>query len=414
MKLNRNHIIFYYLALYLSLLIGFYHGEDFAGGFKYDLQTHKFLIENLFEKGLIFGLLNYDIYYVPHSPIFVIYIIFLKKLFIAEEIYRIINLHISLLIPFFVGLSLKIKYKLKKNDVRYLLPSIFLFSPYFRAGSIWTDDNILAMVFLSISIFFFIKYEKNKDQLNNILFCTFFLALCAYFRPIYSIFSIYFFLHFFLDMKLNKKFFYYIFVNIFLALPAFYYVFILDINKWAISYLFRENLFTILSLVSSILIFYIFPFVIKFYKPLLTGIINIKNISLYFILLFSLFFFFEYDRSYSGGILFKFSYLIFGNNYFFYLISSLCILFVYILFFSKIKKKNIFDIVLIILLFLLEMDGVVYHETYDPLIYILVLLLLKNKMFEDFLKKFNFNNFLIIFFFLMTFYFSAVIKTIWL
>ena len=278
MKLNRNHIIFYYLALYLSLLIGFYHGEDFAGGFKYDLQTHKFLIENLFEKGLIFGLLNYDIYYVPHSPIFVIYIIFLKKLFIAEEIYRIINLHISLLIPFFVGLSLKIKYKLKKNDVRYLLPSIFLFSPYFRAGSIWTDDNILAMVFLSISIFFFIKYEKNKDQLNNILFCTFFLALCAYMRPIYSIFSIYYFLNFFLYFNLNKKLIYYLILNLILAFPAIYYVFILDVNKWAISYLFRENIFTILSLVSSIIIFYIFPFIIKYYKSILTEICNTKSI----------------------------------------------------------------------------------------------------------------------------------------
>ena len=62
MKLERNHIIIYYLALYLSLLVGFYYGEDFAGGFKYDLQTHKMLLNNLFNINIVYGLLNYDIY----------------------------------------------------------------------------------------------------------------------------------------------------------------------------------------------------------------------------------------------------------------------------------------------------------------------------------------------------------------
>ena len=47
MKLKRNHIILYYIFLYLSLLVGFYYGEDFAGGFKYDLQTHKNAIGEL-------------------------------------------------------------------------------------------------------------------------------------------------------------------------------------------------------------------------------------------------------------------------------------------------------------------------------------------------------------------------------
>ena len=112
--------------------------------------------------------------------------------------------------------------------------------------------------------------------------------------------------------------------------------------------------------------------------------------------------------------MFKFSNLIFNNNYLFYLISSLCILFIHIIFFSKITKNNVFDLILILILFLLEMDGVVYHETYDPLIYILILLLFKNEIFKKFIDKFNLNSFLILSSFLLTFYFSAVIKTIWL
>ena len=412
MKLERGHIFLYYLILYLSLLVGFYYGEDFAGGFKYDLQTHKMLLDNLFNKNLSYGLLNYDIFYVPHSPIFIMYLLFLKKIFLVEEIYRLINLHFSLLLPFFVGLSLKVKYRLKKNDIRYLLPSIFIFSPYFRAGCIWTDDNLLAMIFLSISIYFFVKHEKDKGNIKNVLISAFFLAISAYFRPIYSILSIYFFLNFFLNLKISKKLLFYILLNLFLALPAFYYIFILEINKWAISYLFRENIFTILSLSSSIIVFYFLPFIIKDYKSIFKLILNKKNYLFYLIILSLVIYFFEYNISYSGGILLKFSNLFFGNNYFFYLISSVCILLIYSIFFSKIRDKNFFDLILIIILFTLEIDGVIYHETYDPLIYILILLLLRNKFFTNYIEKFNISSFSILIIFLSVFYFAAVMKTI--
>ena len=412
MKLERVHIILYYLILYLSLLVGFYYGEDFAGGFKYDLQTHKMLLENLFNKNLSYGLLNYDIFYVPHSPIFILYLLFLKKIFILEEIYRLINLHLSLLLPFFVGLSLKVKYKLKKNDIRYLLPSIFIFSPYFRAGCIWTDDNLLAMVFLSISIYFFVKHEKDKGNIKNVLISAFFLAVSAYFRPIYSLLSVYFFLNFFLNLRISKKLLFYILLNFFLALPAFYYIFILEINKWAISYLFRENIFTILSLSSSIIVFYFIPFIIRDYKLIFKQILNKNNCLFYLIILIFVIYFFEYNRSYSGGIVLKISNLFFGNNYFFYLISSVCILLIYSIFFSKIRDKNFFDLILIIILFTLEIDGVIYHETYDPLIYILILLLLRNKFFTNYIEKFNISSFSILIIFLSVFYFAAVMKTI--
>ena len=69
MKIKNNYITIYYFTLYFSLILGFFYGEDFAGGFKYDLKTHKF-IRWLFGKSLVYGLLNYDIYYVAHSPIY--------------------------------------------------------------------------------------------------------------------------------------------------------------------------------------------------------------------------------------------------------------------------------------------------------------------------------------------------------
>ena len=410
MKINKNIIYIYYIFLYLSLLVGYYFQEDFTGGFKMDLETHNMLIQNLFDKGIAFGLLNYDIYYVPHSPIFIIYIIYLKKIFIFEDIYRLINLHFSLLIPFIVGLSLKVKYNLKKGDIRYLLPSIFFLSPYFRAGSIWTDDNLFAIIFLCISVYFFTKYEKKKYNFNNIIYCTLFLAICCYFRPIYSIFSIYFFINFFFNLRLSKKLAYYILLNLLLSFPAFYYLYILNINKWAMSYLFRENIFTLVALASSVIMFYFSPFILKDYKLVIKKLSNINSIIFYFFILILIFIFFEYNRTYSGGIVLKFSYLVFSNYYFFFFASSLCIVLLYILFFSE-KKKIIFsDIIVITILFLIEIDGVIYHETYDPLIFILIFLIIKNTYISSFIKNLNLKKFLILFSFSSGFYLISILK----
>ena len=131
MKLKNNYLIIYYLILYVTLLIGFYFGEDFARGFEYDYQIHQNLIKDLFGASITYGLLNYDNNYVPHSPLFIIYIVIFEKIFVYADLFRFINLHICLLIPIFSGLCLKYRFNLKKNDPIYLLPSIFFFLSVF-------------------------------------------------------------------------------------------------------------------------------------------------------------------------------------------------------------------------------------------------------------------------------------------
>ena len=412
MKLKSNFLIIYYFSLYLSLITGFYFNEDFAGGFEYDFQIHEGLIKDLFNDSLLFGLLNYDRNYVPHSPIFIIYLVFLQKLFVSEVFLRLINLHIFLLIPWLTAVCLKIKYELKNDDFRLLLPSIFFISPFFRAGAIWTDDNIFAIIFFLIAILYFTKYEKNKSEFKYIIFCSFFLALTSYFRPIYCLFSIYFTLIFLINLKFSKKFFYYVLINILLAFPAFYYVFILEINKWAVNYIFRENFITHFSLSSSIIFFYLFPFIYyQIYKKRYE-ILNIKSLIISIILISLLISFFEYNRSYSGGIIFKLSNLFFNNHYLFFVISTLGTLIIFMLFLKDKKSIKNVDILLIIILYTFEIDGIVYHETYDPLIYILILFLFKNEIIKQFVINFDKNKFLVLFSFISFFYFASILKTI--
>ena len=410
MKLKDNFLLIYYLLLYVTLLIGFFFGEDFARGFKYDYQIHQNLIKDLFNESITYGLLNYDENYVPHSPIFIIYIVIFQKIFVFEEIFRFINLHICLLIPAFSGLCLKYKFNLKRNDPIYLLPSIFFFSPYFRAGAIWTDDNILALIFFSISLFYFIKYEKDKSKTRYIIFNTFFFAISCYLRPIYCIFSIYFLVVYFIDFKLTKKFVFYILTNLFLAFPAFYYIFILGVDKWIFTYLFRENIITPISLGSTLIFFYIFPFFIKDILKKKNEFFNFKNLFIFGIVFILLLFFFSYEREYSGGIFYRLSSVVFNNNITFFIISSLSLLILFHIFGKKISFKNI-DVLIIIILFSLEIDGVVYHETYDPLIYILILSLFKSEIIKKFISELNLSKLILLFSYLILFYISSVLRT---
>ena len=125
----------------------------------------------------------------------------------------------------------------------------------------------------------------------------------------------------------------------------------------------------------------------------------------------SIIFFFEYNRDYSGGIILKFSNLIFNTYYLFFLISALCITSIYILFFYEKNKIIIFDIVILLLLFFLEIDGVIYHETFDPLIYILIFLIFKNNYINNFVKELSLKRFILLKFFVFSFYIASIIKT---
>ena len=180
MNINSRNIYIVYILLYFSLLIGFYFKEDFALGYISDYYGGKQFVY-LFEKDFVKTLLNFDKFTTSHSPIYYIFVLFLEKISFNEIVSRLINLHTSLLIPYFFYLSLKLKYKFQKEDLRSLIPCIILFSPYFRSSSIWIGSENISLLFLIISFYFFLKYESNKEKNFSYIFLNvFFLAFAAF------------------------------------------------------------------------------------------------------------------------------------------------------------------------------------------------------------------------------------------
>ena len=150
-------------------------------------------------------------------------------------------------------------------------------------------------------------------------------------------------------------------INILLSFPAIYYIFVLNVNEWFTPWLFRTNFVNYFSIIISILFFYSIPFLlINIKQNFSISKFKVKNLVISIIFLLLLIFYFDY-RWYGGGIFFKLSNLVFSNNYLFYVFSLISLnVFILIFFNSTKNKNNIFDLVLLLVLFLLEVDGVFY------------------------------------------------------
>jgi hypothetical protein len=418
MNINSRNIYIVYIVLYFSLLVAFYFDEDFSLGYIMDYYGNKEYV-SLFEKDFVKTLLNFDKFTTSHSPIYYIFILFLEKISFNETVLRLINLHISLLIPIFFYLCLKIKYKFQKGDLRSLIPCVIFFSPYFRSSSIWTGSENISLLFLIISFYFFLKYESNKEKnFSNIFLNVLFLACAAYFRPIYAVFSIYFFLRYYLDLKFSNKLLYYILINALLCFPALYYVFVLDINFFSIHISQNVELSVFVNNFStciSIILFYSIPFLLAtINNNLKLSIFRIENIVLSIIFTYLLLFHFNYNAPYGGGIFYKISLLIFDNNYLFYIFSLLAFnLLLATLFFNKNTKDTISDITLLLTLILLEPDRFLYHETFDPLLYFVFFLLIKSRIYLNFVQKLTNKKFILLILFSISFYVLSIFKMIY-
>ena len=186
-----------------------------------------------------------------------------------------------------------------------------------------------------------------------------------------------------------------------MSLPALYYLFVLDVNfitKTAAitekkNLIFFNNVANQILIIPSIIFFYFLPFY-------LTNILNLnfKNITSKIIISLLIFIicliYFDYKFSYTGGgIFFKTSYFLFENNYLFYLISYISLLFLFLI------LSNKFENYLIFLLILLSNPQIsIYHKYYDPFLIIILFSLVNIDIDIKKIMKFKTNIFIYLYF----------------
>ena len=437
LKISNLQLIIIYSLLYLSMLFGFYLNENLTGGAIRDfgsyIQMFNIAKKDLFEFFNIFSNLTID-----HSPYYLALMTVIQSFFDGitlnvstnTEIYhyhldvygaeygflRLFYLHLSVIIPLIFYICLKEKYKELDKNILFFISLFILISPCFRSYAIWAGDINLALLFLLLGIFFYLKFTselKLKNQLIFIFLNVLFIALAAYVRPIYCLFSIFFFYKILLLKGFGKQLILFCLTNIILSFPAIYYVFILD----NIFFTYANNFFMDPTLVlystnilisSSIFLFYLLPFIITKIDKNTIGSIKIDNKQVSFLLTsFLITIFLIYNFNYSitslggGGIFFKASQLIFNNNYLFYFISFFSLL----IFTKIIFDKDISDILLLLILICLDPDPFLFHKTFDPLLVCIALLLFSNNFFNVLTKK-NYKKFSI---YLVSYYFLIFI-----
>ena len=401
---------FFSILLYLSLIIGYLNGENLNFGAYQDWIGANLnpLID--FSNNFVDTFLNYEKYGHRHSPVYLIFLSLILKTGIDIEYIRLIHLHLCLILVFLFYKCLLIKFSNIDSKLLLLLSLTIFLSPTFRSLSIWPESRIPGLIFFTLSIFYFLKFDKNYE-LKFAWFSTLSLIVSAYISPNFSVFIIYFF-YFFLKKINIFELKYLIFFTFFCSLPMLYYLFILDVNflmAGGTQYteergLYHFNLSNKILIISSIFLFHFIPFIGN-----LLEIKDLKNSKksqflIVFIFFVILIFFFDYGSEFSGGgVFFQLSNILFSNNYLFYLVSFFSI---YLLFI--ISKNDFPNLLLLTLIILSNIQNSIYHKYYEPLFMILIFTLFKNFKFDKFFS--SKNNFYFLYLFCFCFIFLRLIK----
>ena len=375
------------LLLYISLIIGFILNENSLGGSIKDYINQK-LISIKFSNNFYDTLINYENERTRHSPILIILLSFFEKIKINDYIIRLLNLHFLLLIIiyFYKSLKLKINYLNKKKLL--LIALVIFLSPTFRSLSIWPDSRLYGILFFTISIMYFIKFQNSKyyiDQFQYSLFCILFLAISSYFSPNFFLFYLFFFYYFYQLLKLREIIIILIF-SLLIALPAIYYVFILKVYFFltpvtsATKTILSFNLANKIILIASIYLFHYLPFLWVTTKNFNY---RFRNILIALCVIIISIYFFNYNLFFTGGgIIFKISNILFKNNYALYVFSF----FALILLITK-STINLKNLVIFLLLILQNPQLEIYHKYYDPILFILCFTLLDINFKKELLNK---------------------------
>ncbi len=386
MKIKRSSFVISFF-IFLSFIIGFIFNEDSLGGAKQDYLYHLdyfYKFNDHFFKTINNYGLDQESNSVRNSPIFYILGSLLLKIELPIIILKFLSVIIALLICFTFYKCLVLKYGNKNSETYFLISTIILLSPTIRSLTFWPYPFLIATFLFSISIFFYLKFEKEKDysiKFKYALLNTLFLALSAYFTPNYGIFVIIFFINFYKYFKNSYKSFLILLINFLISLPALMFVishdfYLFNSEVFTISNIEKYNIANKIIIISSFLFLFFIPFFeIKYFKDRFSLKFNKKLYLLLFFIVINIYFF-NFLSGAGGGIFYHLSNIL--NN-------NLIIYFVFILTLYIFKVYNLYNlnnIIIFLLLILYNLQYTIYYKYFDPLIIFFFLFLIKNIKFD--------------------------------
>ncbi len=397
---SKNKLLYIFLSI--SIFIGFYLGEDSSGsgGFIADFNNTLKYLDNLnlgFKEYFKEGVAHFPLHYYLESKIL--------NIVHDLDVLRLVYVSISLFIPVLFYHSLKIKFETIDKNNLFIFSLIIFLMPSFRSGAIWANSQLTALLFFLIALFYFCKWEKQKDfkRLNAYLFLQIlFLSLAVYSRQLYAIVFLYMVYLYYLRLDLKIFFLACILILIF-SLPGFYFISLLPST---LTLTFTPQIHDSIVVNLSILSFYLLPIYFFLFIDQKLKFISFdkSKIFLFFVLNFILLlfcFWFDYNFKLGGGYFIKLSAILFDNLYLFYLTSFMGLLFCFMICFEN--KENI----IILLLLVIGISSYqIFQKYFEPMFLMIFFILMKTKVSEIFLSKKKYIYLLSVYF---LFYLSSAI-----
>tara|TARA_B110000027_G_scaffold84026_1_gene89196 strand:+ start:4133 stop:5422 length:1290 start_codon:yes stop_codon:yes gene_type:complete len=396
--LNNKIYILNFFTIVIFFL-GFLLSEDSSGSGKFDFINFLLLSQSAISNDIVGTIFDQNL--SGYTPLhFIIYIPIYD--FFGEQGLRVTNFIFSFLVIYIFYLTLQKRFI--NIEKKYLLSISFLplLDPYFRSAAYWFQNDITALIFFSISLYFFNDISlKIKDQFsiskNEIFKKTslvfIFSALAFYCKQNYIFFTIFVFFFNFIKIRTSFYYIYSCFLNVLLYLPFFIYIyFFKNLTPGAGS----ENLI-IFSLQNSLIFF---SFVSFYFFPLIIFQLNKKmvmlkkNLGLFItsiILFIIMLFFFDYNSILGGGVYYKISKILFDNYLIFYLTSFIGL--AIFLFVVRIDLLN--NLLIFIPLFLFINLVRIPFQEYFAIFFFYIFFIIMNKnmvsnIFINFKKKYLF------------------------
>ena len=391
----KNYILIIFILI--TFLIGLFFNENSSGGAKND-HTYALLNFNLF---LLNDLKNipWDIYSSSALPLFYL---FLKFFFDQASKLNLVISNLS-----FAVFSIFIFYKLliKKFDQSKLNKSyiilysfLLLLSPYFRSSIFWGLEELIGILMLILTLYFFSLYKEN-NKLVYLILLIFFTSLAFYTRQSYLFLATFIFVQVFnfKNLKDKKNI---IIIGLFLIfyLPSLY--FFINWNGLlppiAVDQGRKLSLFFFnIPIILSIFLIYLIPFMFLTFKNLNEFLFFFKKKIIFtFIISIIYFVLFTFSETHLiGGGAFKKILLLFNfNNYinfiFLSIIASISTSYIYY------GLNNTLKIFIIFLVLVFLSIDIVFQEYFDPVIFVIISSLINFKKINTLqLKKFIYFSF---------------------
>lgn len=258
--------------------------------------------------------------------------------------------------------------------------------------------------------------NKNNSDLKLALLCIFYLGLCSYFTPNFSVFGLFYFFKFFKKFNISKNLIKIFIFSLILSLPAIIFI------VWKDFYMFKNNVYSIsffekinftnkIVIISTFIILFLLPLIKRsqLTKKLFIKIHKKKILSIFLVFIICAILF-NFKSGAGGGIFYQFSNIFFDNNYFLILVFLISLIL-----FEQIKLYNLQNIFLFIILILYNLQYTIYYKYFDPLIYFMIFFLFNIDKKKFYREKYLGIKFIILYFlFLASNFFKIEIKSFYM